>query len=686
MTPRSTSSPPTLLTVNDYAPGRYATCRTLRDAGFRVLEASTGAEALSIAEAEKPDLVLLDINLPDIDGFEVCRRLRANPRTATVAILQTSASYVERTDRIRGLEGGADAYLIEPIERDELLATVGALLRLHDAEHALRCAADEWHLTFDAISDPIALIAGAGKVERSNRSFDALFGGGASAVGRDFTGLLAAASADAGERDALLTALTAGDQADVPVKIGERWFRARFDALDSEGNNATVVVLRDETDRRRAEEVRIRFLQYERGARELAEASKARFELLSDVSRLLDASLLDEQNLSGVARLVASRFADVCFIDLIGAGGVLELAAAESVHGTISEEERRRHAEIVASDPSGCVARTLDSGEAIVHPAEGLRDSLCAPFMHGGLQTLIAAPLQARGRSLGVVFFGRGGDRPPFAAEDAEYACDLTGRLALSIDNARLYRDAQRANRAKDDFLATLSHELRTPLTATLGWIRLLKSDEVDPAMRQEAFATVERSSVQQAEIIEDILDASRIVTGRLKIASEDVRLDEIVRRVVERLRPSAEIKDIRLAVAIGETPAISGDPARLEQVARNIIGNAIKFTPPGGNVKVAVSSDEECVALVVTDDGQGMSADFLPSLFERFQQEDSASNRLHGGLGLGLAIARHVVELHGGTVVAESTGEGSGATFRIRIPFASAELAEGLEGTPSVA
>jgi len=234
-------------------------------------------------------------------------------------------------------------------------------------------------------------------------------------------------------------------------------------------------------------------------------------------------------------------------------------------------------------------------------------------------------------------------------------------------------REAEAANRAKDDFLAVLSHELRTPLNATFGWVRMLRSGQLDAGAAAHALEVIERNVNQQARLISDLLDASRIVFGRLELNFQSVDLPALVGGVVDSVRPTAEIKGIALKAELDpEAGPVRGDPDRLRQVVENIVGNAIKFTPQGGAITVQLVRDADAT-LIVSDTGRGIDADLLPHIFERFKQSDSTSTRAHAGLGLGLAIVRHLVELQGGRVRAESAGAGQGSTFTVVLPIAAA-------------
>jgi PAS domain S-box-containing protein len=250
----------------------------------------------------------------------------------------------------------------------------------------------------------------------------------------------------------------------------------------------------------------------------------------------------------------------------------------------------------------------------------------------------------------------------------------IDGILVHAVDVTEQVRARQRveeANRMKDEFLATLSHELRTPLTAILGWARMLSAGQLDETNTARALETIERNAKAQSQLIEDILDVSRVITGKLRLEVQPVDLASVIEAAVDGVLPTANARGIRLQrVLDSETSMVSGDPARLQQVVWNLLSNALKFTPKGGRVQIRLERINSHVEIIVTDTGQGISPDVLPYVFERFRQADSTTTRKHGGLGLGLAIVRHLVEMHGGTVEAESAGVGQGATFTVKLPL----------------
>ena len=260
---------------------------------------------------------------------------------------------------------------------------------------------------------------------------------------------------------------------------------------------------------------------------------------------------------------------------------------------------------------------------------------------------------------------------------------DITARknteekLAQLLVRERAARaDAEKANRLKDEFLATLSHELRTPLNAVIGWSRILKAGRLDNESSLHAIEVIERNAWAQKQIIEDILDVSRVITGKLQLHLGPVDLISVINAALDAVRPALEAKDIRIETKFQtDLKVIAGDADRLQQVVWNLLSNASKFTPVGGTVGVHINQDETYVQIQVRDTGPGIAADFLPHVFERFRQADGSTTRTHGGLGLGLAIVRHLVELHGGVIAAENETTGTGAIFTVRLPLPSSEL-----------
>jgi signal transduction histidine kinase len=303
---------------------------------------------------------------------------------------------------------------------------------------------------------------------------------------------------------------------------------------------------------------------------------------------------------------------------------------------------------------------TPDNAEALLALAEvGNVTLIERPARVMTLLSTIRSGLRARRRQYDVRDYLAGETR---AKEERE-------RLLMLEREAR--SEAEAASRLKDEFLATVSHELRTPLTAVLGWIHILRGGRLDEEAASRALETIERNARSQNQLIEDLLDVSRIITGKLRLDVRPVDPTSVIESAIEAVLPAAEAKGIQLSKAIDSgVSSISGDPARLQQVVWNLLSNAIKFTPSGGRVEVKLERVNSHIEISVSDSGDGIKREFLPYVFDRFRQEDGTTARRYGGLGLGLAIVRHLVELHGGTVQADSSGEGAGAVFTVKLPL----------------
>jgi PAS domain S-box-containing protein len=423
--------------------------------------------------------------------------------------------------------------------------------------------------------------------------------------------------------------------------------------------------------------------------------AERRSRFLAEASGLLTSSLDYESTLRQLARLAVPEIADWCAVHIVDGDG--EIRAVAIAHADPATEARGRA--LAARYPPRASARygvpvVIRTGRSLLHaevPPEILAAFGRTPEERALLEAIaprsvIIVPLIARGRTLGAISFLIAGSERRYDHEDLQLAQDLAARAALAVDNARLFRleqqaraDAEAANRGKDDFLAVLSHELRTPLQAMLGWLRLLRSGRLDEAAAAKALETIERNTRAQTKLIGDLLDVSGILAGKLRVEPRIMDLDAAVEAAVESVRATAEAHGITLT-AEREPGAltIAGDPVRIDQVLGNLLSNALKFTPAGGTVHVRLRSAGSEACLAVEDSGIGIAPEVLPHVFDRFRQADSSTTRRHGGLGLGLALVRHLVETHGGRVRAESAGVGRGATFIVHLPLVAAPTAPG--------
>ena len=497
--PEVPERPPVVLVADDNPSKRYSIARLLRASGFEVSEAASGQEALDMA-AQGPDAIVLDVNLPDIDGYEVCRILRKRSATARTPLIHLSATFIEASDKVLGLDAGADGYLTHPVEPPVLVATLRAFLRARQAEDRMRQSDARFAAIFQRVPSGIALLDPELRFVEANPSISRILGVNASLL------------------------------------VGRPW--------DGQATPAA--------------------LKLAHGMREaLARDGEARGEL-------------------------------------------------ETVRGdgeTIQVEWR-----ISSHSEPGWLACATEVTER--RQVEAQRD-----------------------------------------------------RLLASERAART--EAERANRSKDEFLATISHELRSPLQAIVGWAQLLESGRLhDVKDFQAGVAAISRNARIQARLVSDLLDVSRITSGKLHLERSRMPLLPLVANAVEGARMAAG--DKRVALEFDAPPGdhvVDVDASRLHQVLSNLLTNAIKFTSAGGRIRVAVGASDDGAHIAIHDDGAGISPEFLPHIFDRFRQQDAATTRRHEGLGLGLAIARRLVELHGGGIHADSAGEGRGATFTVTLP-----------------
>jgi PAS domain S-box-containing protein len=500
------TGPIKILAVDDNPAALYATSRVLRSAGYEVIEATTGSAALRAAA--QADLVVLDINLPDMDGFEVCRRLRARPETAQLPVLHLSATFTQAADFELGLEAGADGYLTRPVEAPVLLATVRTLIFARQADLVRRGLDARLRTLFKVAPVAIAMTDQSLKIESANPAFCLLTGYSAEElVGRPAIDIF-------------------GN--DYRVFDGEAPYTGQFDLPRKDGASVAV-------------ELRVTS----------ESLSGARIIVMTDISYRL-----------------------------------------------LAERER---------------------------------------------ENLLASERRARA-------------------------------------------EAERSNRLKDEFLATISHELRNPLNAILGWATLLGRTENLPAQVLRAVQAIERNSRLQAQMIADLLDYAGITFGKMRLEASTIDPYAIVRSALEVVSTSAQARHIDIKTSFdGEGAAIEADPARMQQIVLNLLTNAIKFSPDGAGIEVSARRVGGHFRLTVADHGKGISAAFLPHIFERFSQQDSSSTKSYGGLGLGLAIVKQLVDQHGGSIDASSGGEDQGATFTVNLPLSARAAAPAVADSQSL-
>jgi PAS domain S-box-containing protein len=434
--------------------------------------------------------------------------------------------------------------------------------------------------------------------------------------------------------------------------------------------NGTVVgaskIARDISDRKDAE-------------RQAARAAE-RDGFLVEATLILTQSLDYEHTLKTLAGLAVPYLADYCAFDVVDADGkVVRLATSHVVREKVelAEDIRARYDDPDAPTSPLNVMRTRTpsfiravSDDMLVAGAHGDHERL-ARIRSLGLVSYLCVPMVAHDRTLGAMTLATAESGRRFSDEDVRVANDIAARSAMAVEIAQSYQQLRHANRVKDEFLATLSHELRTPLNAVLGYARMLQSGAIATEKVPQALEVIDRNATALAQIVEDVLDVSRIVLGKARMRVEPTDVVDVVEDAVATVKPTADAKGIRIKCLYGSgTATVAGDHSRLQQVVWNLLTNAVKFTPRDGTIDIRVTQDKAGVKIIVTDTGMGFPASFRPHLFERFRQAESGTTRPHGGLGLGLSIAQHIVETHGGTIEAQSGGEGQGATFTVTLPL----------------
>jgi PAS domain S-box-containing protein len=386
-------------------------------------------------------------------------------------------------------------------------------------------------------------------------------------------------------------------------------------------------------------------------ALDLSERRRAEERLRSiiEVGKILASSLEYEKTFPEVAEFIASTVANSCMIFVQEEARLVRMASAHTIP---------------------------ISGESELHTALNWVMTTGMSQIIEGWPSRVLVPIPMRGEIAGVLVVARA--KPAlFDLEDVHYFEVFGRRAGIALENARLYSEAQKANRLKDEFVAVISHELRTPLTPILGGVYMMRQEPHDQSIAERALNLIERNAKTQVKIVDDLLDVSRALSGKLRLSMEPVDLSHVIHAAIETVRPATEAKRIRSEVRIAPlSGTVSGDPDRLQQVIWNLLANSVKFTPNDGHILVELTESHGYAEIRVIDTGIGIEPAFLPYVFEKFRQADTSRTRPHGGLGLGLAIVRHLVESHGGTVHAESRGEGQGATFVVKLPLRPAARA----------
>jgi PAS domain S-box-containing protein len=721
---------PLVLVVEDNPDMSQFICETLQPE-YRIATALNGQAGLEQAIALQPDLILTDLMMPQISGDQLVQTLRTHPELNSTPIILLSAKADDNL-RIDLLRHGAQDYLMKPFSVDELRARVSnqvAVKQFRDVlEHQLAVQSRDTLTLSESVASrqqelQSALIALRqsearfrrvaesnmigimfwdleGNITEANHTFLQTVGYTKEdlQVGKiSWKNMTPAEFCDLDQKN-IAELLRSGkfapfekeyfrkDGSRVPVLIGG--------AFLEESNHCGVSFVLDITERKQAEASLKRAhdeleLRVEQRTVELSNAKAALVreqEFLKAVLDNVNAGIVacDSDGILTLFNRATREFHGLPeqslppeqwaqYYSLYSPDGQTPLDKEQIPLFRALQGERVHNREMMIVPKQGSTRTVLVSGQAIADP-QGTKLGAVV-VMHDITQRKQA---EAQIRALNAELEQRVIER----TAQLEAANRAKDELLVREQAARA--DAEAANRMKDEFLATLSHELRTPLNAILGWAQLLRTRQFDPDTVNRALETIERNARSQTQLVGDILDVSRIIRGKVRLNIRSITLISLIEAALDSVRPAAEAKMIDLqAFYDPRSQAVSGDPERIQQVIWNLLSNAIKFTPQNGRVEVQLLQSNRTVSIRVSDTGKGINPKFLPHVFDRFRQADSSITRSHGGLGLGLAIVRHLVELHGGTVLAESEGEGRGATFTVTLPLvAPPEAAEAAELT----
>ena len=640
----------------------------LAEAGYEVNERRTIRDALWVVESGAPDVLLVDISLADGEPGNMLGLLRAAAPDPALIVL---ADRAHEASAVRALKEGAQDYLVRQqlnaevldriiryaLERQRLLLKLRARIKELETEDARLGG------ILQTITDAIVIVDQAGVIGFANAAAEQLFERPTSELVGQIFGL------------PVMTGETA--EVDVVRKRGNIVAELRASVIEWDGAPAAIVSLRDITERKRAEE-RERKLIHEQVARVEAEASERRARFLTEVGTALADSLDYNLTLQRLARLAVPFLGDWCVVDVIEEDGRMrrvavayadpahaDLAAAikklpteHNVQLGVSQVLRARHAELIPQ----LSAEHIQKLSAQPERAELIRR--IAP------RSAMIVPLAARGRPLGTILLASAQSHRTYQERDLEFAEEVAGRAAIAIDNARLYEEAQLANKAKADFLAVMSHELRTPLNAVIGYSDLLLMG-VPTEIPAHALAHVDRirgSARHLLRLIEEILTYARMEAGREQLDIQDFDGKMVIREVIALVEPQALGRRLELKCRLPDEPvSLRTDPGKLEQILLNLLSNAVKFTDHG-EVGLEVRPDGQTAQFVVWDTGIGLSQENIRHVFEPFWQAEQSRTRRAEGTGLGLSVARRLAQMLGGDLELESE-VGAGTRFTLRVP-----------------
>ncbi|ATB35327.1 two-component sensor histidine kinase [Cystobacter fuscus] len=681
--PSSTGRPLSVLMLEDSALDAELIHARLQDGGLtaHVVRVDTQEAFTAALGRERFDVILCDYSVPGFGGTAALATARqACPDTPFLFV--SGALGEDRA--IELLKSGATDYVLKD-RLERLVPSVERALReaqgaaeRERAEVALRQSEERYRLATLATSDAVWDWDLLTHVVQWNDAVETLFGYSREEIRQDASWWERAIHPEDRER------VKRGIQ--TAVSTGARRWQEQFRFRRKDGRYTHVVDRGHVSHDASGRPVRMVGVMQDVSAQKEVEAVLSRqarlSQLMADVGLALTRGS-HRRDMLGRCVEAMVRHLDAAFARVWLLEEAVALLVPEASAGTSAPPEEL-FGQVPLGSPLlvGRLARTRTPAVP-TPPGADAREAELEWVAREGLGGLVGHPLRVGDKTLGVVVVVA---RAPFTQgclDTLQHAADSIAlgleRLRAEEDVARLLEGekaartaAEEASRLKDEFLATVSHELRTPLTAMLGWVRLLRMGGLSEDKRERALETVERNARAQAQLIEDLLDVSRIMVGKLKLDVVPVELSSVVAQALEVVRPAADAKNIQVRLVLDASCRVMGDAQRLQQVAWNLLANAVKFTPQSGQVRVEMARRGALVHLTVTDTGEGISPDFLPHVFERFRQADGSTTRRFGGLGLGLSIVRHLVEMHGGTVAVASEGVGRGATFTVDLPEAS--------------
>ncbi len=669
-----------ILNVDDYEPARYATSRILRGAGFEVLEAATGAETLRLV-AEQPDLVILDVNLPDMHGFEVCRRIKADPHTARIPVLHLSASYRGSEARVKGLEGGADGYLTTPVEPEELVASVKALLRLRQVEREVQESEERFRSLTTAFAQVVWTTDAKGDVIADLPQWRALTGQAEDEIKGD--GWLNAVHPEDRKRTA--TAWKHAIETRSPYRIefrlrmrdgSYRYFQGRGVSVPQSGGQVR-------------EWVGVCVDIHERKQTEMAlRKHNERLQLLSDAASRLLLTEDPRKYIEHLYRRLSTALGLEVFLNylVIENGEQLRLNAYDGLPTRLA-----RTLEHLDFDNPICGCATRERKAYVIEDVQASSNPRAELLRSLGLAAYTCHPLVANNHLIGTLSFGTR-TRARFTKDELALLQTISDQIAAAVERTRLLAELRQqatalteANQAKADFLAVMSHELRTPLNAILGFTDLLELGVAGPVTekQREQLGRITASSRHLLHLIEGILGFARLEAGRVEVQTEPVELTQLMWEAAALIEPLVQKKGLHLRLTVPEAPLIlDTDAGKVRQIVLNLLSNAVKFTRQG-EVELEVHTSESGVVLRVRDTGIGIPPDELERIFDPFAQVEQSRSQRADGTGLGLSVTRQLARLLGGEVSVESE-PGTGSTFTVRLsPQAHVDSPIGAAETP---